>query len=229
MIYEINFSSARSRKAIAAKRIGRNGSYWLKIGAAILIISSLAAYAFDFPRPSFISGAIGLICAMFALWHQRELSNIPASLQPRTLDDVLETGLLAGLKDNKRVTPSVLMQIAASQWQGRFICDHLLLDSQQLALTVGTDNSQLAKVWQLAAKLSEQARTSEINAAAVVAALILNSPPASETLVRQNLRAEDVVETFSWLVRLEAFMRESRPYFGGIGREDRKSTRLNSS
>ena len=219
MIYEINFSSARSRKAIAAKRIGRKGSYWLKIGAAILIISSLAAYAVDFVRPSFISGAIGLICAMFALWYQRELSNIPASLQPRTLDDVLETGLLAGLKDNKRVTPSVLMQTAASQWQGRFICDHLLLDSQQLALTVGTDNSQLAKVWQLAAKLSEQARTSEINAAAVVAALILNSPPASETLVRQNLRAEDVVETFSWLVRLEAFMRESRPYFGGIGRD----------
>jgi len=216
----LNTNSWRTRKARAAAVV--TPTLWRTLQIVILLfgLGGVAMLAIeDTRRFGYIWLGLAVLAAVLALWYRRDLSDLPPKSPAGSLDDMLEPGLLAALSKVKEISPRSAWAAGVSQWQGRFMINHLLLDSKQVSSLLSSQPTDMNTVWQAATALQFKENSPELDGAALIGGLILSSEPAKKYLATINLKEEEIGEACSWSQRLAKFISQPRPYFGGIGRD----------
>lgn len=216
----LNAGSWRARKARTAARI--SDSLW-RVWIMVLIMLGLGGVAMLFSESTRRFGYIWLGLALFALmgvlWYKQDLKNLPPRTPARSLDDMLEPALLAEVTKHHELNPQTAWESAAKVWEGRFMINHLLLDSSQIKQRLSAQASDIPAVWQASAAFAFKDNSVELNGAALTAGLITSSPAVKQYLATINLKEDEIAETCSWAQRLISFINQPKPNFGGIGRD----------
>ncbi|MEX0881306.1 MAG: AAA family ATPase [Candidatus Saccharimonadales bacterium] len=217
---ELELNSLRVRQARLASLIGRTGGLWLLVAAAALAVAGIALLiASDSKNLAFGSLSASSFAAVIGLWYRRDLSKLPPNTPARSLDDILEPRLLARFHKGASVTPRKAWLTASSEWQGKFIINHLLLSPEQVSQSLSDVAAEMGAIWRRAQELMDQQNSSELHAGILATSLLTNSQSAKDLLAKSNLKTEDVLEASKWLGRLSRSLDEPRPYYGGIGRD----------
>lgn len=217
MIEIINIKSIRSRKARISVHIGDTGNGILKVTAFLLILAGLYCLTLgELARLGYIALSIASACAMISLWYTYALKQIPSNVPASTLDDITEKHLLARLKEP--LTPHAAWEIAVREPEGQFVCNHLFLDPHVLGDMLTTNEKDMELVWRQAEALLKLEKP-DLHAGILVAALLLTSADAQSFLTHYKLKNEDILEVLDWLDRRLSYIHQSKPYFGGIGRD----------
>lgn len=219
MNYQLDLKSSRARRARTRSRIGERGFRLISWLSVVFLLTALIVLISHQNRVGFSLLVLGLAFLMLALWYRGDLRQLTAKSPAASLDNILEPELLAVFGRRQPSSPADLWQIAARPWQGRFVCNHLLIYPESLTSLFQTSSTTMEAVWQRANELRQNSGASQLDAAALTASLLTSHQPAKDYLAKLNLRVEDVIEVFSWSVRLAQALDEKRPYFGGIGRD----------
>ncbi|PJE65362.1 Clp protease [Candidatus Saccharibacteria bacterium CG10_big_fil_rev_8_21_14_0_10_47_8] len=217
---ELNLGSLRAKKARLANRI--HGSVWMVLISSMGLFGAggLGLLIQDGTRHiGYAVLALALANLMTALWYKRDLSHFPARIPARSLDDILEPGLLGSFGKNNHVSPKRAWEIAQKTWAARFLTNHLLIDPQQIGQLLSETEAEMPPIWQACQDLMVKTGSPELDGAVLSACLIAGSEPTKQYLASRNLKQEDVVETYGWFIRLNQFINQPKPYFGGIGRD----------
>lgn len=220
MSLELNLSSSRAKKARLAKHF--HGSVWVLLLSGMLFfgIGGLASLFQDGSRRlGYVSLALALASLMVVLWYKRDLSHLPSQTPAKSLDDILEPDLLASFGRDKRISPKRAWEVAQKTWHGRFLINHLLVNQQQIGQLLSESEAEMSTLWQACQDLMASNESQELDGAVLSACLINSNELTQKYLASRNLKSEDVVETYGWLVRLSRFINQPKPYFGGIGRD----------
>ena len=168
---KFNLDSLRARKVRAAVLVGKSGQRLLIVFAIFAVIVSAVVLAEKLSSRSGYGGlALGLIAFMLGVWYRLDLNHSLPRIPARSLDDIMEAGLLARFKKGQVVTPQSAWQTACNQWQGQFLISKLLLDVGLVGQRLSNDPAMMENVWQSAQDLISRQKTSELNAGALVAA-----------------------------------------------------------
>lgn len=170
-------------------------------------------------RVGFLSIAAGLLAYIITTWHRYDLKNTPPHSPTRSLDDVMDFDLLAAFKNGQPISPRSAWTAVLQTWQGRFMASHLLLDTSAIAGVMPDDPVAIGPVWPAAQNLSTIHPDVPLNGGTLAAALLTTLPAARDDLAGANLKAEDVAEVYGWVARLNHFITQPNPYYGGIGRD----------
>lgn len=220
MNYQLNLKSLRARQARIGDLISAGVArvlFWGGVG--LTVISTFILLGNSSKRIGYICLSTALLATMLGLWQRRRLDKLPSVSPARSLDDITETKLLARFEKNKDVTPKSAWEAALKLWQGRFILNHLILAPAEIVQTLSDSPADMPKIWQTTQELMAREKSQELNAGALVTALIISSQPQKDLLAKLNLSVEDILEVYSWLERLDRAIAEPKPYFGGIGRD----------
>jgi ATP-dependent Clp protease ATP-binding subunit ClpC len=217
----LNLNSTRAQKARLSARIGNLG--FETSVALVWILSFITVYCFFNQGINSQAGfgllSITLIIFMFVIWDRWDLQKLPPLTPPKSLDDIMEPNLLAKFKKGAAITPASSWQIALTQWQARFLLAHLQLDAESIENILTNDEQEMNRIWHAALEIMEISNAHEINSATLASALILSSTNATQYISNHDLKPADIFEIYAWQQRLDEFMREPKPYFGGIGRD----------
>ena len=218
MNIELNLNSRRARYSRLGQSIGKGGqlTFWMVGGVGVMASIYFFLYTSD-TRISYLSMAIGLFFINLGLWHHFALHDPPSPKVEKTIDDRLAPNFLATL--SKNMTPRSVWIAATKLKEGRFVSNHLLLPSNDVAMLLSDSSADMTAVWQAAIALQESHESRQIHAGTVAAVLITSSEAVMNYLLLRNLKAEDVKEVFDWLQRLTDYLKLPKPYFGGIGRD----------
>ncbi len=214
---QLHLGSLRSRKARLARRFGNNIEKLLFTYSALGTISGGALIYLRIERIGFLVLATAILCLIVSLWYRYELKNIPPNNKAEFLDDVMEPHFLSLI--DKNATPRSVWQSAAKTTEGRFVLNHLLIDSRSLSSIISDKPHDLNIIWYESAKLYDKVKPHQLHAGIVVIAIILNSPVIKQYLTDRKLHIEETGEVLNWLERQLAYIRVPKPYFGGIGRD----------
>jgi len=218
---ELHLTSLRARKARLAVKVSLTGGKGTLVVALLMIaVSILLIRTAGDQHWGYALMALGLLAAIWYLWVRRDLENLPPSATPKSLDDILEPKFLASFKQSDtQLSPQRAWQLAAAQWQTRFLCNRLMLAPDIIAQSLSTVLADMTQVWQQAQQLQAVSGSPELNAGTVATTLLITSEPVKALLTQMKLKPEDVMEVYGWLKRLERYMKQPKPYFGGIGRD----------
>ncbi|HEY8999246.1 MAG TPA: AAA family ATPase [Candidatus Saccharimonadales bacterium] len=217
--YQLNLKSIRARKARLAKAIGDGGERAAATFAVLLAVGGCYALwsgATVSKHVDFLAIALAAACAMLAAWHRYDLAELPrAAGADMQLDNVLSKEVLAEMREP--VTPQSLWRIVSKDFRGHFITNHLLFD-RTLAAALPNEPAAMAAVWDHALALAHDTAT-ELDAAILLAALLLSSPQIMHEMAQDKIGEADIHEIVAWLERELAEMRRPKKNFGGIGRD----------
>lgn len=219
MKFDLNLHSSRARRARLAARIGAKGKLILRSIATISGPVGLALIYYEYARIGFACIALAILCVIIILWYDRDLKNPPVSKTPNSLDEIIEPGLLAKFNKSEKLTPKTAWAAVNKNWQGIFVLNRLLIDEASVAGLLSDSTDDMVGVWQSAAKIVNANGSHEIGAGALATAILTSNPNLITFLGSINLKPEDTVETYNWLERVNQFINQPKPYFGGIGRD----------
>jgi ATP-dependent Clp protease ATP-binding subunit ClpC len=160
-----------------------------------------------------------LLIFCLAIWDRWDLQQIKPANKAKTLDDILEPKLLAQFTKSGPVTPKIAWRAASKEWQARFLCNHLVIDSSSILQLLPDSEQNMHIVWQTAQDLMQRAGSKELHAGMLATALMASSTEVTKYLTSQDIKLDDIVEVSVWLERLHKFLGRPKPYFGGIGRD----------
>lgn len=215
----LNLNSIRSQRARMARRFGKTGGQMLAMVALLMIVCSSFLFLQGMDRIGYGILGIGLLLLMVSIWDRGDLQRNTPDVRANTLDGILDSKLLASFSKKSAITPKAAWVAALAQWQGRFLANHLLIYSDDIEACLSDSEADMANVWQAAGQLAAQNNTNEIHACTLAASLMISSPAVVEYLAKNNLKPENVVQVYEWLERLNKFINQPKPYFGGIGRD----------
>ena len=216
----LNIRALRARKARAASRVSDQA--W-RAGLVVLLLSALGSIGLlaleETRRWGYIWLGLTLAGLTLALWYKRDLKDLPPKVPAGSLDDLLEPALLAEISRHAQLNPQTAWEAAVKVWEGRFLVNHLLLDSAQIKQRLSTQAADMPAVWQAASAYAFKDNSAELTGTALAAGLITGSPAVQQYLLTINLKPEEVAEACGWAQRLIRFINQPKPYFGGIGRD----------
>jgi ATP-dependent Clp protease ATP-binding subunit ClpC len=214
----VNLKSMRARKVRLWMRIGGSGYNAMRTVAALCLITSIYCLSVgQLHRPGYLLLAAGLLLSMVAIWYRYDLSEVPLSSNPKSLDAVIAPTLLARLQGE--ITPRSLWQASIKDPGGRFMCSRLLLSAQPITDSLSTNPEETLQIWQNAMQIAKVVGSPQLHAGTTAAALILNSPAAAQMITEDHLKNDDVIEVYRWLDRQLGYISRPRSYFGGVGRD----------
>lgn len=215
----LDLNGSRARRARLAKRLGRAGS-GIFLSLSILIglgAASLLLQGEDKPGFLLMAASVGFL--VLALWDRMELQDNPPHVDAKTLDGLMESGLLANIGKGKELTPKYIWRCCLKLWQARFLTNHLLLIPSDIEAGLSDNPAEMGVIWQTARELMDKNGADQIHSGTLAAAIITSSPAAQTYLSSNNLKTDDVIQVYEWLERLRTAMVRPKPYFGGIGRD----------
>ncbi|HSH17896.1 MAG TPA: AAA family ATPase [Candidatus Saccharimonadales bacterium] len=215
----LDLNSLRAQKARLGRRIGKGGYQALVAGAALSLVFGVLLYYADFDRLAYLSGAVALLCFMWAAWYKQDLSVLAPTKNAGSLTDAVHRDVLARLKPGQILTPRSLWQALRSHWQVIFFTNHFLLDSRMVEDLLSNHEADMALVWQEAERLARDTECAAIEPGHIAGALLLTSPDIREFLIRMKISTADVEAMTRWLGRVLETLQADKPYFGGIGRD----------
>jgi ATP-dependent Clp protease ATP-binding subunit ClpC len=217
---ELNLTTVRARKARVSALINKTGERVLEVVTSLFGISGIYLLVDGSTRRfGYWLLAISLLCGMLLLWDRGDLKISTSEKKPQSLDGIVELGLLGQFKKSVTITPRVAWEWACTQWQARFLLNHLLLDADMIKELLGDQAADMPAIWQSSLELLQKNEQPQLNAGTLAAAILVNSTEASAYLAKLNLQTKDVLEVYGWLERLNSFMQLPGPHFGGIGRD----------
>jgi ATP-dependent Clp protease ATP-binding subunit ClpC len=218
---ELNLNSLRAQKARLSSHVGKMG--FEVMVALTWIFGAVTVYFFIKEGAATHAGyaflSLSLLIFSIAIWDKWDLQNNPPIEKANSLDDILESKLLADFKKADKVTPRIAWAAATKQWQAVFLCNHLVIEPSQINTLLSDDGQNMHLVWQTANDLRERSGSDELHAGTLATALIASSVEAIKYLEASNIKLDDIVEVYVWLERLHKFINSPKPYFGGIGRD----------
>lgn len=160
----LNTASVRSRKARAADHISE--ILWRSILMVLLAfgIGSVALLFSGTTRPfGFIWLGIAVQASVVVFWYKRDLARLPPKADDKSLDDILESKLLARLSRQQSISPKSAWQASSSTWQGRFLENHLLIPVESIDSMLSDKATDMDVVWQKALQLRSQHEATELD------------------------------------------------------------------
>ena len=218
---ELHLGSLRARKARLAAKVSLTTARGVPIvNSFLLIVGLILLWQTGYARLGYLLLAVGLLSSIWYLWVKRDLENLPPPASPKTLDDILEPNFLARFKSSDaQLSPQQAWQLASTQWQARFLCNRLMLPVNTISQTLSPSATDMPRVWQQAEQLRAATASPELNAGTLAATLMITSEPTKALLTQMKLKPEDVMEVYGWMKRLDRYLKQPKPYFGGIGRD----------
>lgn len=213
----IDLTSLRARKARLARHIGKAGYEALMALCTIGALGAIGFLLWDFTNLAWLSIGLSLVCYVPAVWYKNELKPLPK--RGDALTDTVSGEVLALFRPGTQMTPKSVWLILYPTWQGRFLLNHLWINSDLIEGLLTNREEDMADIWREAARLQAHCGTPSIEAGHIVGALLRSTPMVSEYLVHQNIPPEDTEMAVLWLGRLLDVMHAEKPYFGGIGRD----------
>ncbi len=218
---ELKLNSLRARKARLSRIFGKRSHLLLLI--VVTAAAALGGLALllspSYQRFAFFSLALAVFGSMLLLWYFFGLKSLPAAVSPKSLDELLEAGLLASFGRQQPRSILDLWEAALSRWQARFILSHCLLDIQTIAQNLSTEKSGLEQIWLRAQELTTRSQSSELDAGQLMTAILLEAGSLKSYLGSINMNAADILEVYTWGHRLSEAINRPNPHFGGIGRD----------
>lgn len=172
------------------------------------------------PASHILLGVSG-ISAMFLFWYYGELKDLKPTQPLDKVDDlsaVLSRHILGKLRDN--TTPKELAAIVAKRPGGMFFGARYGISPDFLA-HASDDPITIKGIWQQALALSAQTGTTEVNSAAVVAAITASIPNHDMYLAQLRVDTNDIFAGVGWFTHIEKVIEyhQQKRSFGGIGRD----------
>jgi ATP-dependent Clp protease ATP-binding subunit ClpC len=218
MNLELKLNSVRARKARFSVRFNRNYYKFLYALTIILLIICIFSFTFNYlTRFGYLILSIALFFGMILVWYYQDLKNLAINLPPKRIDDILSPDVLARLR--RPITPKTAWSAALSEWSGHFICGHLQIDPNIVASGLTNNEADMDIVWQQATVIMQHHKLEVLDGGILVTALIVASAPAQKYITELNLKLEDVLEVHAWVARLQRYINQPRPNFGGIARD----------
>jgi ATP-dependent Clp protease ATP-binding subunit ClpC len=154
---------------------------------------------------------------MVVIWYYQDLKKLLPNTPAKRLDDILSAKVLSKL--HKKITPRIAWDAALSEWSGQFVCIRLLLDPNAIRNGLTDNEVDMTVVWQQAMVILQHNQEQLLDGGVLATALIATSAPAHKYITEKNLKIEDVLEVHGWVARLQNYLNQPRPNFGGIGRD----------
>jgi ATP-dependent Clp protease ATP-binding subunit ClpC len=218
---QLDLNSLRAQKAYLSVKVGKVG-FELMVALTWLFASgSIYFFLHDGINSNlgYLSLSLTLLIFALAIWDRWDLQKNPPLTHAKTLDDILEPKLLSQFKKGEEIIPKSAWKAASKEWQAHFLCNHLIIDPNQIERLLPDDGQHMHLIWQTAQDLMRRAESTELHSGVLASALIACSAEVNKYLSTQGLKLDDVVEVCAWLERLNQFMSQTKPHFGGIGRD----------
>ena len=217
----INLDSVRSKKARLSAKFSKQGDKILIILSILLLVLGGGLILANINhRFGYVSLALGLIIFIWSTWVLEDLSHIPISGTINSLDDFLEPKLLASLRaKDLPLNPKTSWALATKQWEARFICNHLLIDPTIVEDLLSDNENGMVAVLQMIADIMAKSGEKQINSGMFAYSLIACSEPALHYLATMNLSRNDLQNGYDWMSRINNYIDQPKPYFGGVGRD----------
>jgi len=218
---KMNLQSPRARKARLAVKVSiAAGQFTVVIGLLIAAVSTFGIMTPGWHRLGYAGWAVGLWMIVTYLWVKRDLTALPPSAKPQTLDDILEARLLASFGSSPvDLSPQQVWQLAFAQWQAQFILGRLMLNSQTVVPTLSAAPADMPQIWEMARQLMAASKSAELNGGVLIATMMMTSERTKSLLKQLKMKPDDVLEAYNWVNRLDRYLKEPKMYFGGIGRD----------
>lgn len=218
MNYEVNLHSTRAKRARFGKRIGllnKEGTL-LAVGFFLAALALFVIITGQNMRLVYLVLAVFTFYLVEALWFRYDLKAPRPKANPVSLDGILEPRLLASLK--QPLSPRSVWLASTNTLEGSFMAVRLLLPVKDMSNLLSDKPEDLLALWQAADQLRIHGGETQIHGGTFVA-VALDTPEMKQFVSQYNLRPEDVLEVYMWLVRLLSYVSRPKPYFGGIGRD----------
>ena len=155
-------------------------------------------------------------------WYYGDLKKLkPAeSLQStQSIDAVLDRQVLGRLKGS--TTPQKLAEVVSNQSGGFFFAARYGIGKEFLKTASSDDPVTINNIWQIALQLSKNSGLEQVNAASIVAALVMAIPSNETYLAQLQIDQDDITAGITWYDHIEKTIDyyHRKRNFGGIGRD----------
>lgn len=216
---EVDLHSTRAKRVRFGKRIAllnREGIL-MAVGVLLTALALYVVFTGQNKHLTYLILALATFYLVEALWYRYDLKAPKPKPKPVSLDDVLEPDFLARLKEP--LSPRSVWEAAADTLEGHFMTNRLLITPSDITNLLSDQPADIAPFWQAAEQLRAHTGETQLHGATYMAAILDGVPAAKDFLAQRNLKPEDVLEVYLWLVRLLSYIARPKPYFGGIGRD----------
>ena len=160
--------------------------------------------------------------ATLLFWYYGELKTLRSSIsvdQAQDIAEVLERHILGRMRQNS--TPQDIAVIISKQSGGYFFASRYGVGPDFLQQSSSTDPITAKAIWQRSRELAVQTGDTQINSAAVAAALTLAIPGHDMYLAHLQIDGDDIIKGVSWFDHIQKVINyhQQKRNFGGIGRD----------
>lgn len=156
---------------------------------------------------------------MLVVWHAWWLADLPTAKNGKSVDDLLDSNLLANLPKN--ASPQQIAQLVMQQSGGMFFAARFGIGPNFLIHLSSQNAADSPVVWQSALQLRTDLQLPTLSSALMVAALVRSVPNRDQLLAQLQLTFDDVVAGVRWQKQLQdlysSFTKGGTA--GGIGRD----------
>lgn len=213
-----NYHALRARKA----RLGRLlGGRVVRAGLVLLALLAIAVLVYGLLQGQAIAWLTLVVLGPLLVtlgWYEYELKNIPPSRRAQSIDDLLESPLLALLPEAP--SPKSIAEVTMRTSGGHFYAARFGIGPNMLGELLSSEPADAESIWQTAVQLHAQSGASVMTSATVVAALIDTCPNIDTILAHLQLDKTDIMSGIDWQQHIaELVEKHGRKSRAGFGRD----------
>lgn len=215
---DFHYTSARAEKARIAFSFTRFIRRILVLTSVLLILIAAALLVGGWSLGWFVLG-LAVVPAMIVKWYNGELQNIDINKNVLSIDDILETDILALL--SHQPTPYEVATIVAHVPSGQFFAVRFGVGASFLQQFASSDTKDMASLWQKAIDIQLKLGSTHISSGILIAALLEGSPEQQRLLAHLQISLDDIYAGIAWYDQLHALVKKQilPRKTGGIARD----------
>ena len=214
----LNHGSVRSQKARFAKLLTGVNERLLVVVTVILLLIGLGLVIAGVSAGWFVASFAGWTYVLVK-WYRGELKDLPAKRVAGSIDEVLDSTILASLPKNP--SPKAIAQAVMSTQAGLFYAVRFGVTPNFLTDIASPEESHAADVWRDAMDLKDELGSRALTAGMLVYAILKQFPDHDALLAHNHLELEDIKKGVEWQAHLNELIRHhsKKRRTGGIGRD----------
>lgn len=213
--------NAHSMRAIKARVGFFLDGLWLKVMWAVAILLLLGGVALLATGQPFGWSLIGFAALpmMIIEWFNGELKDLAAHKKVDSIDDVLESKILAQLPEN--ATPKQIAQIVGQVSGGQFMAVRFGVTANFLLNIASEDPKATDDLWLLARDIQQQTNSPTIHGGVLAVAIVRQFEAADTILAQMHVEYPDLLEGIRWYNNIQTLIyKHTVPKrTGGIARD----------